>query len=332
MRLHLRLGRQGLLMAMAMTVALVAPRRSSADVITIDDGKNPGLARLPFTCSVGVDNALWLPSMAFVYRNVEAFKLTPGDTIAFDLQVPGKADLGFHPQLDIALAHASDPLNPFKPDQLGGASDFTTVANGAIAASPGNQTAGDYDLAFTVDKPFSFPGGGLIIRVSNPQGTLAVKTDSDCVAAVAADRLPSGTNRLVGTVAQEPLPSKFPWQNLQNTINDPYVPYVQIKWTRCGDGLVSGGEQCDDANADNTDGCTNTCLAAACGDGVLQNNEECDNSTNPDKPDPFCDTNCHLDAFAKGSGCSTGGGAGLVVAAMMMLAFGRRRRGTKSTP
>ena len=202
MRLQLRLGRSRIILAIA--IGLVAPGRSSADVITIDDGAQPGTTEIPFTCSVGSEDPLWLPSMGFVYRNVEAFELSPGDTIAFDIQM-GALDppnLGFLPQLDIALAHAPDPQKPFKPDVLP-ESDFTVVAHAAIAASPGNLIAGDYDLAFTVDAPFSFPGGGLIIRVNNPKGPLAVKGSQDCLFVIIADTQPSGTNRLVGTFKLE---------------------------------------------------------------------------------------------------------------------------------
>jgi cysteine-rich repeat protein len=308
---------------MAITAALVAPRRSSADVITIDDGKSPGTTSIPFTCSKGSDGEIWLPSMGFVYRNVESFELSPGDTIAFDIQMRAAdpPDLGFLPQVDLALAHAPDPLNPFKPDDLPG-SDFTIVAHAAIAAGPGNRMVRDYELAFTVDAPFRFPGGGLIIRVTDPKGVLATKSDLDCLPVITADAQPNGTNRLVGTFRLEA--GEYPWI-VENTLNAPYVPYVQISWTRCGDGRVSGAEVCDDGNADNTDDCTTSCLAPACGDGAVQQNEECDNSANPDNPDPFCDDTCHVAAFAKGSGCSTGSGAGLV-AALVILAFARRRR------
>jgi uncharacterized protein (TIGR03382 family) len=313
------------MLAMALTVILVAPRPSSADVITIDDGGRPGTTTIPFTCSVGGEAEIWLPSMGFVYRNVEPFQLSPGDTIAFDTQMRATdpPDLGFLPQLDIALAHAPDPTNPFKPDDLPG-SDFTLVAHAAIAASRGNQILGDYELAFTVDTPFSFPGGGLIIRVSNPQGTLAIKSDSDCLPVITADAQPTGTNRLVGTFLREV--GEYPWA-FENTTATPNVPYVRITWSRCGDGVVSGTETCDDSNTDNTDGCTNVCQAAACGDGVVQKTEECDNSTNPDNPDPFCDNTCHLTVIAKG--CSAGGGGGLVAAlalVMLVLVLVRRRR------
>jgi cysteine-rich repeat protein len=221
-------------------------------------------------------------------------------------------DLGFRPELDIALAHASDPLTPFKPDDLPG-SDFTIVAHDGIASGAGNRVVEDYDLVFTVDAPFSFPGGGLIISVTNPKGVLADTTL--CRLAITADTQPSGTNRLVGTFTQEV--GEYPWL-FENTINTPNVPYVRITWTRCGDGRVSGTEvcddgntddtdgcarcqparcgdgfvqtteECDDGNADNTDDCANVCKRTVCGDGFVQAQEECDNSANPDHPDPFC--------------------------------------------
>jgi hypothetical protein len=172
MRLHLRIG------ASTATAKKThgPPHRLSADVITIDDGAQPGTTSIPCTCTIGSEGELWRPTMGFIYRNVEPFALSRGDTIAFDLQMrPGDPDdLGFLPQLDIALAHASELLNPFKPDALSG-SDFTLVAYAASAASPGNRTVRDYELAFTVDTPFSFPGGGLIIRVSNPVRILALR-------------------------------------------------------------------------------------------------------------------------------------------------------------
>src|SRR4051812_12704057 len=270
-----RAGGRGYLLALAITAALVPPRSSSADVITIDDAGQQGTTSIPFTCSVEVDSPLWLPTMGFVYRNVEPFDLSPGDTIAFDLQVhdpanPGRTDLGFQPQVDLALAHASDPANPFQPDHVAGSTtDFTTVAHAGMASGPGNQVVRDYDLVFTVDAPFHFPGGGLIIRVANPLGPLAMKADGDCLSAITADVQPTGSNRLVGTFKLD-LNGEFPFSN-----QGAGVPFVRIAWTRCGDGILASTEQCDDGNTDDTDGCTNRCTIAACGDGVKQANEEC---------------------------------------------------------
>jgi cysteine-rich repeat protein len=49
----------------------------------------------------------------------------------------------------------------------------------------------------------------------------------------------------------------------------------------CGDGVVFGGEECDDGNADSCDGCSAACRSEAglrCGDGVVNADcgEECD--------------------------------------------------------
>ena len=63
------------------------------------------------------------------------------------------------------------------------------------------------------------------------------------------------------------------------TMNDtccfPEKPY-------CGDGIVNQpSEQCDDGNADNTDGCLNTCQLPYCGDGFIwQDHELCDDNGN----------------------------------------------------
>ncbi|MFT5041652.1 MAG: cysteine-rich repeat protein, partial [Hyphomicrobiaceae bacterium] len=58
----------------------------------------------------------------------------------------------------------------------------------------------------------------------------------------------------------------------------------------CGDGVVQADEDCDDANADNSDACLDGCIAAACGDGIERLSvEECDDGNTDD-----------------GDGCSSG--------------------------
>jgi virginiamycin B lyase len=51
----------------------------------------------------------------------------------------------------------------------------------------------------------------------------------------------------------------------------------------CGDGVVGGGEECDDGNADDCDGCTTGCrLVTGCGDGVVCGAEACDDGNGDD--------------------------------------------------
>jgi len=42
----------------------------------------------------------------------------------------------------------------------------------------------------------------------------------------------------------------------------------------CGNGVVEPGEECDDGNTDPTDGCTNACTI--CGNGIVSPGEQCD--------------------------------------------------------
>jgi len=62
----------------------------------------------------------------------------------------------------------------------------------------------------------------------------------------------------------------------------------------CGDGFVQDeiGEECDDANDDDSDDCLNSCALAKCGDGLLWTmdmKEECDDGNN-DNADGCLDT------------------------------------------
>ena len=53
----------------------------------------------------------------------------------------------------------------------------------------------------------------------------------------------------------------------------PSVSVVSFVWTIasavCGDGDVASGEQCDDGNSVNGDGCTSACVIEFCGDGLV---------------------------------------------------------------
>jgi cysteine-rich repeat protein len=51
--------------------------------------------------------------------------------------------------------------------------------------------------------------------------------------------------------------------------------------TACGDGATQAGEQCDDGNGNNADGCRNNCTIPACGDGIVDAGETCDPPGSP---------------------------------------------------
>lgn len=66
---------------------------------------------------------------------------------------------------------------------------------------------------------------------------------------------------------------------------------IELPVSCCGNGAVNPFEECDDANADDTDDCLSTCLTATCGDGFIHTGvEECDDG-NVDDTDE-CPTSC----------------------------------------
>jgi len=82
--------------------------------------------------------------------------------------------------------------------------------------------------------------------------------------------------------------------------------FVKIELTPktavCGNGIVEPGEECDDGNTNNCDGCSNACtLVTGCGDGVVCGTEQCDdgNTTSCDG----CSATCSIEiGFRCGDG------------------------------
>ncbi len=76
----------------------------------------------------------------------------------------------------------------------------------------------------------------------------------------------------------------------------------------CGNGVVESGEQCDDDNTVNGDGCSASCQVEpplpVCGNGVVESGEQCDddNTVNGDG----CSASCQVEPPAGGEGCTPG--------------------------
>ncbi len=70
----------------------------------------------------------------------------------------------------------------------------------------------------------------------------------------------------------------------------------------CGDNVVDPGEECDDGNTTNGDGCDNNCTFSACGNGIVAGAEQCDDGNLAGGD--CCDASCAFEAA--GSACSDG--------------------------
>lgn len=93
----------------------------------------------------------------------------------------------------------------------------------------------------------------------------------------------------------------------------------------CGDGNVTGAEECDDGsgNSDSPNKCRVDCKAAACGDGIVDRGEECDDG----EATPHCAATC-LIADESGGCCDAGGNpaASLLISLGVLGLVTRRRR------
>jgi hypothetical protein len=148
----------------------------------------------------------WTPYMTFVYKNVPPFNLEPGTPISFDLYVVNDVDI----ELDIWLAattvNGGDvPAAPFTK----------VVANSQSATNPrGNVLIGDFELSFDAVAGFDFPGGGLIIRFSNPSaGYLG---DITCTQVLVGAGASDSSGFFVERSLADP-DGAPPWDNLDTT-------------------------------------------------------------------------------------------------------------------
>jgi cysteine-rich repeat protein len=76
----------------------------------------------------------------------------------------------------------------------------------------------------------------------------------------------------------------------------------------CGDGLVTGEEECDDGDADDADECTNACRFPVCGDGIIWVGVEVCDDGGPVQGDG-CNTDCMPSGALRWQQTASGPGA-----------------------
>ena len=169
---------RGLIALAATAAALIAGQAAigvahGATTVNINPaGPNSGPNEFPFGRS-----DVW-PQMGFVYKNIPAFNLKVGDTIAFDLGAQNNVDIQLQIRMAATTVNGGDIPGPYT----------TVVNNTQVPLNPtGNTVMGDYELQFTAEAPFNFRGGGLIIRFSNPGGAFATDLQQDAVLVNDAD-------------------------------------------------------------------------------------------------------------------------------------------------
>ena len=85
-----------------------------------------------------------------------------------------------------------------------------------------------------------------------------------------------------------------------NTIDgDGCSANCEIEPVLCGDGVLDAGEDCDDGNTASGDGCSATC-EIECGNGVREGSEDCDDGNNADGDG--CSANCEIEPVLCGDG------------------------------
>ena len=156
----------------------------------------------------GTNTAELMGFMGFIYRNVPAFDLVAGQTIAFDLGAQNDVDI----RRNIFFAVANK--NP-GPPQVSGSSIISqgitvnadgwtqVVSESQVPLNPrGNSVKGDYELVYTAEARFRFPGGGLIAGFgATPPGSYV---DPNCEQVLVVTTAQDSSNNFYARFCQAP--------------------------------------------------------------------------------------------------------------------------------
>ena len=141
------------------------------------------------------------PFMGFIYRDIPAFNLNPGDVLAFDLGAVNDFDVA----LDIEMVATTENGGTVE------AGAFTKVVSNTYnpLKARGDTTVDNFDLRFIVDSAYSFPGGGLIIRFSN--GSPAYREDNESCDQVGVVAMTTDTSGFFVQAFWGDTDGIFPW-------------------------------------------------------------------------------------------------------------------------
>ena len=94
------------------------------------------------------------------------------------------------------------------------------------------------------------------------------------------------------------------------TAMDACIDYYVLNIAICGNSVQNAGEQCDDGNTTDNDGCDSNCTITGCGNDILNPGEQCDdgNVVDGDGCSSTCvlETGCGNGTIDKGEGCDDG--------------------------
>jgi cysteine-rich repeat protein len=207
----------------------------------------------------------------------------------------GEAD-GAHPN----CAPPDGPLDPNDPNiplnnVLIVADNLTDNDFDGLVDVP-NDHAGDNNLIIKfLDKSVRFTSIALL-DIQAPlaeSATVFLYADVDCSDLIAEIELDdTGDNGLIVFKFEPFAPSRCMIVDVNGS-----GAIDNITVNACGDGVVDDGEECDDGNDDNTDGCHNDCTEGLCGDGAVDDGEQCDDGNDNDHDE--CSNDCT-------SGCGNG--------------------------
>ena len=262
-----------------------------------------------------------------------------------DLRLSARSE-GDQRQSDLAFAPDGTLLVVFTDHQVAGAALGYEIRGRRLAAD-GTLLGEEFDVASTRGRNQSLPA----VTVLDAEGRwLVAFTDDSRLAPdvsgtgvrgrlLAFDGAFDGPDQLLPTAtygsqtsvalsARTGASVLLAWADSGNVVPDVAAPAIRGRWlrfARCGDGRVEAeqGEQCDDGNLVDGDGCSSGCFTESCGDGRIQSGEACDDGAAnrlagpclPDCTPARCgdsvqqaNESCDDGNLTDGDGCSSGCG------------------------